>query len=76
MWNGMSAAILRQMTYAVIRFGLYETGKNILNPQTFWERVQIAVFAGTVAGFLGTPPDVVNVRMQNDVGQPPEKRRK
>ncbi|KAG8321439.1 hypothetical protein J6590_046614 [Homalodisca vitripennis] len=31
--------------------------------------------AGAAGGFVGTPADLVNVRMQNDIKLPPEKRR-
>ena len=36
----------------------------------------MAAFAGGCGGFLGTPGDMINVRMQNDIKLPPEQRRK
>lgn len=42
----------------------------------FATRVAMAAFAGAAGGFVGTPADMVNVRMQNDVKLPLEKRRK
>ena len=35
----------------------------------------MAAFAGCCGGFVGTPGDMVNVRMQNDIKLTPEKRR-
>jgi dicarboxylate transporter 10 len=36
----------------------------------------LAGLAGAVGGFVGTPGDMVNVRMQNDIKLPKEQRRK
>jgi dicarboxylate transporter 10 len=36
----------------------------------------VAFVAGAVGGYIGTPPDKVNVRMQNDVKLPRDKRLK
>ena len=36
----------------------------------------MASIAGAAGGFVGTPADMVNVRMQNDVKLAPELRRK
>ncbi|KAA0199003.1 hypothetical protein HAZT_HAZT002225 [Hyalella azteca] len=41
----------------------------------FYKRVAIAAAAGACGGFVGTPGDMVNVRMQNDVKLPLEQRR-
>ena len=42
----------------------------------FYKRVLIAGGAGACGGFVGTPGDMINVRMQNDVKLPPDQRRK
>ena len=34
------------------------------------------VFSGACGGFVGTPCDMINVRMQNDIKLPVDKRRK
>ena len=47
-------------------------GENI----SFLERMTLAGVAGAVGGFVGTPGDIVNVRMQNDVKLPLDQRRK
>ncbi|CAG2060005.1 unnamed protein product, partial [Timema podura] len=56
-----------------------EAAKQHLNPKDgtvpFYQKVIIASIGGTIGGFIGTPADVINVRMQNDIKLPPEKRR-
>lgn len=79
LYNGLTASLLRQMTYSMTRFGIYETvKKNLDKPgatMPFYQKVLLGGFAGCVGGFVGTPADMVNVRMQNDVKLPPEQRR-
>ncbi|KAH8335368.1 hypothetical protein KR074_000294 [Drosophila pseudoananassae] len=74
-YNGLSASMLRQMTYSTTRFGAYEVGKNYINTDTFGGKVLLAGLSGFAGGIIGTPADVVNVRMQNDVKLPPDQRR-
>lgn len=40
------------------------------NVDSFYAKVGLAIFAGALGGVVGTPADVVNVRMQNDVRLP------
>lgn len=47
-------------------------GENI----PFYKTVLLASAAGAAGGFVGTPADMINVRMQNDVKLPLETRRK
>ncbi|XP_037956896.1 mitochondrial dicarboxylate carrier-like [Teleopsis dalmanni] len=75
LYNGISASVLRQLTYSTARFGIYEAGKNYISTSTFAGKVELAIISGTVGGFIGAPFDLVNVRMQNDVKLPPEERR-
>lgn len=42
----------------------------------FYKTVLLASAAGAAGGFVGTPADMINVRMQNDVKLPLENRRK
>lgn len=77
LYNGISASLLRQLTYSTARFGMYEVGKQSLAPDIgFGSKVMLAGVSGAVGGFIGTPADMVNVRMQNDVKLPEEMRRK
>nr|XP_021389827.1 mitochondrial dicarboxylate carrier [Lonchura striata domestica] len=78
LYNGLSASLCRQMTYSLTRFGIYETAKNYLGnqgPPPFYQKVLLAATGGFTGGFVGTPADMVNVRMQNDMKQPPAQRR-
>ena len=80
LYNGISASLLRQLTYSLARFGIYEkvkTGCGIPDKELqFYHRVLFAGSAGLVGGIVGTPADMVNVRMQNDIKLPKEQRRK
>ncbi|XP_064104159.1 mitochondrial dicarboxylate carrier-like [Macrobrachium nipponense] len=80
LYNGLSASLLRQITYSTTRFGIYEVAKQQLGdtsggPLPFHKRVLLAGFAGACGGFIGTPGDMVNVRMQNDIKLPANERR-
>lgn len=76
LYNGISASLLRQLTYSMTRFGLYEAGRQRYPESGFGMKVAFAGGAGSAGGFVGVPSDVVNVRMQNDVKLPPAERRK
>ncbi|XP_030369587.1 mitochondrial dicarboxylate carrier [Scaptodrosophila lebanonensis] len=74
-YNGLSASMLRQLTYSTTRFGVYEVGKQHISTDTFLGKIALAGMAGLAGGIIGTPADMVNVRMQNDVKLPVEQRR-
>jgi len=78
-YNGLSASILRQLTYSLTRFAVYDIGRKARTTDgrimPFYEKVLLAGSAGAMGGFVGTPADMVNVRMQNDVKLPPDQRR-
>lgn len=42
----------------------------------FYQKAFIAGMSGAVGGLVGTPGDMINVRMQNDVKIPAAQRRK
>ncbi|XP_049949664.1 mitochondrial dicarboxylate carrier-like isoform X1 [Schistocerca serialis cubense] len=77
--NGLSAAIMRQLTYSTFRFAFYEAVKQRMDPKgnnvPFHLKIGIAAVGGTIGGFIGTPADVINVRMQNDMKLPRNQRR-
>lgn len=79
LYNGLTASLFRQLTYSTTRFGLYEILKQSVDGDPrqlpFHEKVLIAGISGAAGGFLGTPGDVVNVRMQNDIKLPHDLRR-
>uniref|UniRef100_A0A915AJD7 Mitochondrial dicarboxylate carrier n=1 Tax=Parascaris univalens TaxID=6257 RepID=A0A915AJD7_PARUN len=78
-YNGISASLLRQLTYSTTRFGMYETIKKQFPGDSttipFYQKALIAGISGACGGWVGTPGDMVNVRMQNDMKLAPEKRR-
>lgn len=80
LYNGLSASLLRQLTYSTIRFGAYEVGKQTLESSghslPFYQKLLLAGVSGATGGVFGTPGDVINVRMQNDIKIAPELRRK
>uniref|UniRef100_A0A8C4P215 Solute carrier family 25 member 10 n=1 Tax=Dromaius novaehollandiae TaxID=8790 RepID=A0A8C4P215_DRONO len=80
LYNGLSASLCRQMTYSLTRFAIYETARDHLGrgnqgPPPFYQKVLLGAVGGCTGGFVGTPADMVNVRMQNDVKQPAHLRR-
>ncbi|GAA5878672.1 hypothetical protein JCM8547_005116 [Rhodosporidiobolus lusitaniae] len=79
-YAGLSASILRQMTYSVTRFGIYDELKKQLQarhpgaPVSGGEMAVAAALAGAAGGLAGNPADVVLVRMTADAGRPVEQR--
>lgn len=77
LYNGLSASVLRQLTYSTVRFAIYDLSKQALgNKIGLGMKILLASAAGAIGGFIGTPADMVNVRMQNDMKMPKELRRK
>ncbi|KAJ5776181.1 uncharacterized protein N7511_001192 [Penicillium nucicola] len=82
LYSGLSAALLRQMTYSTTRFGIYEELKSRFATPTeaggapnMLSLVGIACVSGFIGGIAGNPADVMNVRMQSDAALPPAQRR-
>ncbi|XP_039332308.1 mitochondrial dicarboxylate carrier isoform X2 [Saimiri boliviensis] len=80
LYNGLSASLCRQMTYSLTRFAIYETvrdrvAKGNQGPLPFHWKVLLGSISGLAGGFVGTPADLVNVRMQNDMKLPQAQRR-
>lgn len=42
----------------------------------FYQRLVLAGLSGAAGGIVGTPADLINVRMQNDIKVKPDLRRK
>lgn len=80
LYSGLTASLCRQMTYSSSRFAIYETVRDKMKrknkgPLPFYQKALLAAFGGLMGGFIGTPADLVNVRMQNDVKLAAELRR-
>lgn len=81
LFHGLSASVLRQLTYSTVRFGIYEVGKQYYGTTNakelgFSDKVALAATSGCIGGFIGTPADIITVRMQNDAKLSPDQQRK
>ncbi|KAK1777947.1 mitochondrial carrier domain-containing protein [Copromyces sp. CBS 386.78] len=79
LYNGLSASLLRQITYSTTRFGIYEELKSRFTtrdqPASFPLLIAMATVSGVAGGLVGNVADVLNVRMQHDAALPPAQRR-
>ncbi|KAJ2453787.1 Mitochondrial dicarboxylate transporter [Coemansia sp. RSA 2336] len=79
LYNGLSAALLRQGTYTMTRFAIYDMTKAALqHPDgtlTGLELSLATLLSGIAGGIVGNPAEILNVRMQNDQALPPHMRR-
>ncbi|KAI1858560.1 hypothetical protein JX265_010653 [Neoarthrinium moseri] len=79
LYSGLSASLLRQMTYSTVRFGVYEDLKQRYGPRDGKPSLPLLIGLSTFSGFLGgvsgNAADVTNVRMQQDRALPEAQRR-
>ena len=79
LYSGLSASLLRQITYSTTRFGIYEELKSDYTTPTSKPAlpalIAMASTSGFIGGIAGNPADVLNVRMQHDAALPPAQRR-
>ncbi|KAK4135652.1 mitochondrial carrier [Trichocladium antarcticum] len=89
LYSGLSASLLRQLTYSTTRFGIYEELKSRaaatqpkdpltdkpLKPLSLPLLMGMATVSGLIGGVAGNAADVINVRMQHDAALPPAQRR-
>jgi len=74
LYTGLSASILRQMSYSLVRLGSYESIKTALTDGKKATSTQLLVsagLAGALGGVAGNPADIVLVRMTSDSIKPP-----
>eukprot|EP00927_Polykrikos_kofoidii_P060449 TRINITY_DN5542_c0_g1_i2.p1 TRINITY_DN5542_c0_g1~~TRINITY_DN5542_c0_g1_i2.p1 ORF type:complete len:393 (+),score=51.33 TRINITY_DN5542_c0_g1_i2:171-1181(+) len=80
--KGLAPAVLRQLSYGSLRFGLYSICKQRLGVSSqnaassaVFSRLAAGVFAGSTAAFICNPIDLIKIRMQADgmraIGQVP-----
>ena len=73
LYQGLSAALLRQIFFASIRIGLFDTTlQTIQNSRPkgnigILDRIGVGIFSGAIAIIVANPFDVLKVRFQNDV---------
>ena len=79
LYRGLSASLLRQLTYSTTRFGIYSELKDhfttALSQPSLPSLIAMASTSGFIGGVAGNPADVLNVRMQHDAALPPAQRR-
>lgn len=87
LYNGLSASLLRQITYSTTRFGIYEEMKSRFSskktdpttgkpkPPSLPLLIAMASTSGFIGGIAGNAADVLNVRMQHDAALPAGQRR-
>jgi len=82
LYKGLSAGILRQMTYGLTRLGIFRTLTDRFAPPgktaadiDFVTKLGCSLTAGGIGALIGTPADAALVRMQADSKLPPELRR-
>ncbi|XP_056629626.1 mitochondrial 2-oxoglutarate/malate carrier protein-like [Diorhabda sublineata] len=80
MYNGLSAGLLRQLTYTGTRLGVYtylfDTFKSPDGtPPGFFTKLLFGMAAGVAGAFVGTPAEVSLIRMTADGRLPIEERR-
>lgn len=80
---GLSASILRQMSYSLTRFSVYDKLKIRMAKAKGGDPNKVgaiqmglaASVAGGIGGLVGNPADIVLVRMVGDVNHAPEHRK-
>ena len=80
LYEGMSAALMRQLTYGTARFGLYATlsdyaAQGASGPLPVATKFACGATAGGLASLIGTPAEVALVRMTADGLRPAAERR-
>ena len=79
LYSGLSASLLRQITYSTTRFGIYEDLKSRFTPPNTTPSLPLLITLASTSGFIGgiagNAADVLNVRMQHDASLPPAQRR-
>ncbi|KAK5635212.1 hypothetical protein RRF57_010924 [Xylaria bambusicola] len=79
LYDGLTASLLRQMTYSTVRFGVYEDLKRRFTPEgqrtSLPLLIGLSAFSGLLGGISGNAADVVNVRMQQEAVLAPSHKR-
>jgi solute carrier family 25 oxoglutarate transporter 11 len=79
LYTGLSAGYVRQLTYGLTKFGVYNTVVAQFGQRnkkmTFVDKLGGGLFAGACAAIVGNPAEVALVRMTADARLPVEQRR-
>ena len=82
LWAGLSAGLLRQMSYAALRLGLFDRFMAVFESSAeakgksigFRQRAAASVCSGGLAAAIANPTEVALIRMQSDGMKPKEQR--
>jgi solute carrier family 25 oxoglutarate transporter 11 len=81
-YQGIDSALLRQAVYATLRLGIYFNLSDYIKDHmngganlSVGQKAGASMIAGAIGSFIGTPCDLVLVRMQADSTLPVEERR-
>ncbi|KAJ7596777.1 mitochondrial carrier [Mycena floridula] len=74
LYAGLTASLLRQMTYSLVRLGSYEEIKSRISHPSTPQLLIAAAVAGGLGGIAGNPADILLVRMTTDAIRSPENR--
>lgn len=78
-YSGLNAAMGRQFLYGTIRVGvyryLYSRESQLHQYVPFYKKMMFSITSGLIGSFFGSPFDLVLVRSQADITNPPELRR-
>ncbi len=80
LYRGIDSALLRQMVYCSIRFGVFYWIKDLIKKQqgreaNFLENSAASLVSGAIGSLAGNPFDLALIRMQSDNNLPKEERR-
>lgn len=80
-YNGLDAALMRQVVYGTARLGIYFNLSESMKQQnnganlSFGQKTAASFIAGGLGSLIGSPCDLALVRFQADSTLPPEQRR-
>lgn len=66
LYKGINASVLRNGIFVSSKFIAYDIFKNIIKPDSFEKKVICGMAAGATGAIIGTPFDLVMVRLQSD----------
>jgi len=78
MYRGLDSALMRQIIYCTARFGIFFNLMDYIKFSQGGQNLSLAqkggcsLVAGGVASFIGTPADLILIRMQSDGTLPVE----
>eukprot|EP01062_Namystynia_karyoxenos_P010684 TRINITY_DN13800_c0_g1_i1.p1 TRINITY_DN13800_c0_g1~~TRINITY_DN13800_c0_g1_i1.p1 ORF type:complete len:343 (+),score=110.98 TRINITY_DN13800_c0_g1_i1:115-1029(+) len=72
LYKGVGASLCREMSYSGIRFGAYETFKELFGAKDpkntpLWKKLASGACSGAFGSAIANPCDLVKIRMQSDI---------